>query len=163
MFKNHKCEWDFSFKIILNRNYRRLHYTLMTDQHFLHSSCRQSVSSSVYYIVQSRHHIQIPVFIEIPCISTHIIPWTFRHVLINKSLIVIPQSTHKTRGQRLLYAHSTQYIRLLYLFIVLIKNLHIEPRHWLGTTSWFGFEGLQIDEIATDDPARLGLPIVVIN
>ena len=65
----YKGNWYFSLDLISDSNNYSLGNHIMLHQYFFHLSSRKTMPSSIDNIILPRHHMEVPLLIEIPRIS----------------------------------------------------------------------------------------------
>lgn len=113
LFAYYKPNGSFPFQSIHSSHNSSLHHVFMGQQHFFHLCRRQSMSSRVNDIIQSSHHIQVPIFVEVPTIPGFIVPRNISQVLLIEKAIIPPQSQHESRRH---WELTTDFPQLFFLF-----------------------------------------------
>lgn len=122
------------------------------------------MSSSINNIIKSSRNSQTPLLIEVPHITNLIVPRAVNKVFFIKSLIISPNSVHKTRRHRQFNTDFPRFISFFYLIIIIIHNSYIISRYRLSSSSILNIiKPGQVQEVRSNRPSSLSLPIVIIN
>ncbi len=81
-FHDYEAHRDLSFEFILHRDHCTLNHLAVSLEHFFHLGGGESVSCSVDDVVQSTHHVQVPVLVEVPGVPRDVVAGRLGHVLV---------------------------------------------------------------------------------
>jgi hypothetical protein len=108
----------------------------MLVDNLFESACRESMPSSVDYIIDTSHNVQVPLIIKQSCIASGVVPWGVSEIFLDKGFVVAPKGQHE-RGRHREFDHNpTKVIRLSDDLIVIIYDLDIVSWHRSSHTSW---------------------------
>ena len=69
----------------------------MGDEYFFHGGGGEAVACSIDDIIESRHDVELSIFVEVSRVSSGVVSWCFGHVFFEEGLVMVVKSAHEGR------------------------------------------------------------------